>query len=85
LIKNKMNKVIETVFTWFCNLVNLKRIALPRIIPWDKPIPKVPKTTINWIRGSLKLSTSIGIKAINSKINIHQNMGFPTKLYEKIG
>jgi hypothetical protein len=30
----------------------------------------------------LKLSTSIGIKAINSEINIHQNMGFSTKVWK---
>ena len=80
LIKNKTNKVTETVLTWFCSLGNLSRIALPRMIPWDNPIPNVHKITISWIRGSLKLSTSIGIKAIHSKINIHQNMGFSTIL-----
>ena len=43
------------------------RIALPKKIPWDKPIPKVLKITINWIKGSLKYSATIGIKAINLK------------------
>ena len=77
-IKNKINKVIDTVLRWFCNLGNLTRMALPSIIPWDKPIPNVVKITINWIKGSLKLSTSIGINAIYLEINTHQNMSFST-------
>jgi hypothetical protein len=36
----------------------------------------VVKITINCIKGSLKLSTSIGINAIYLEINTHQNRSF---------
>jgi hypothetical protein len=75
-IKNKKNNVKDTVFRWFCRRGNLWRIALPRMIPWDNPIPNVVKITINWITGSLKLSTSIGNNAIYLQINTHQNSSF---------
>ena len=45
------------------------RIALPKKIPWDKPIPNVPKITSNWIKGSLKFSVRKGISAINLKMS----------------
>jgi len=32
-IRNKPNMVTDTVFTWFCRRGNLRRIALPKIIP----------------------------------------------------
>ena len=69
LIKNKMNNDIETVFRWFCSRGNLMRIALPKKIPWDKPIPNVPKITSNWMKGSLKFSARKGIRATNLKIS----------------
>ena len=69
LIKNKINNDIETVLRWFCNRGNLMRIALPKKIPWDKPIPNVPKITNNWIKGSLKFSARKGISAINLKMS----------------
>ena len=46
-IKKSTNMVIDTVLTWFCNRGNLTRMALPRIIPWNNPIPKAHKTAIN--------------------------------------
>ena len=45
------------------------RIALPKKIPWDKPIPNVPKITSNWMKGSLKFSARKGIRATNLKIS----------------
>jgi hypothetical protein len=46
-IKNKKNIVKETVLTRFCKRGNRTRIALPRIIPWNNPIPKALKTAIS--------------------------------------
>ena len=69
LIKNKINNDIETVLRWFCSRGNLMRIALPKKIPWDKPIPNVPKITSNWMKGSLKFSARKGIRATNLKIS----------------
>jgi hypothetical protein len=42
-------------------------MALPKKNHWDKPITTVLKITINWIKGSLKYSATIGIKAIDLK------------------
>ncbi len=50
--KNMINKVIDTVFRWFCRRGNLTRMALPRMIPWNIPIPKALKTAINEKIGS---------------------------------
>ena len=41
--RNTTNKEIETFLTLFCNLGNRTRIALPKIIPCNNPIPKAPK------------------------------------------
>ncbi len=46
-VKNMINIVIETVFTRFWRRGNLTRIARPRMIPWNIPIPKALKTAIN--------------------------------------
>ena len=67
LIKNRTNKDTDTVLRWFCSRGNLKRIALPKKIPWDNPIANVLKITINWIKGSFRYSATIGINAINFK------------------
>ena len=63
LIKNTTNKETDTVFTWFCNRGNLTRIALPKIIPWNNPIPKALKTAIIEKIGSWNTSTKNGIMA----------------------
>ena len=42
--KNKTNKVMDTVFRWFCSRGNLTRIARPRIIPWNNPTANAPIT-----------------------------------------
>ena len=42
--KNKTNRVMETVFRWFCNRGNLTKIARPKIIPWNNPTPNAPIT-----------------------------------------
>jgi len=46
-IKNNPNMVNDTVLTRFCKRGNRMSIALPRIIPWNNPIPKVLKTAIS--------------------------------------
>jgi len=46
-IKNNPNMVKDTVLTRFCKRGNRMSIALPRIIPWNNPIPKVLKTAIS--------------------------------------
>lgn len=46
-IRNKTNIVKDTVLTRFCKRGNLTKIALPRIIPWNNPIPNAPKTAIS--------------------------------------
>ena len=50
-IKNKANIVKETVLTRFCKRGNRTRIALPKTIPWNNPMPKALKTAISWITG----------------------------------
>jgi len=50
--RNKTNREIETFFTLFCSLGNRTKIALPRIIPCNNPIPKAPKTAIREKIGS---------------------------------
>ncbi len=62
--KNMINKVIDTVFRWFCRRGNLTRMALPRMIPWNIPIPKALKTAINEKMGSWKIPTRNEIRAI---------------------
>ena len=37
--RNRKNKEIETVFTWFCSRGNRNSIARPKIMPWKIPIP----------------------------------------------
>lgn len=37
--RNKKNKEIETVLTWFWRRGNRKSMARPKIIPWKIPIP----------------------------------------------
>ena len=66
--KNMINKVIDTVFRRFCRRGNLTRIALPRITPWNIPIPKALKTAISEKIGSWKTSTRNEIKAITNQI-----------------
>ena len=61
--KNKTNKVIDTVFRWFCNRGNLTRIARPRIIPWNNPTPNAPITARIEKTGSWNTSTRNGIRA----------------------
>ncbi len=63
LIKNIINKETDTVFTRFCKRGNLTRIARPKIIPWNKPIPKALKTAIIENMGFWKISTRNGISA----------------------
>jgi hypothetical protein len=50
--RNNTNSEIETFLTLFCNLGNHIKIALPKIIPCNNPIPKVPKTAIREKIGS---------------------------------
>ena len=64
LIRNKINKEIETVFMWFWSRGNFTRIALPRIKPWKIPIPKELRTAIIEKTGSWKISTRNGISAM---------------------
>jgi len=64
--KNMINKVIDTVFTRFWRRGNLTRIARPRIIPWNMPIPKALKTAISEKIGSWKTSTRNEISAIDN-------------------
>ena len=47
LIRNKPNMVKDTVLRRFCKRGNLTSIALPRIIPWNNPIPNTLKTAIS--------------------------------------
>ena len=61
--KNKMNKVIDTVFRWFCSRGNLIRIARPKIIPWNNPTANAPITAIIEKIGSWNMSTRNGIRA----------------------
>lgn len=62
--KNKINKEIDTVFTWFCNLGNLWRIARPKIHPWKTPIPNTPITATKEKIGFWNISARNGISAI---------------------
>ena len=50
--RNNTNSEIETFLTLFCSLGNRTRIALPKIIPCNNPIPKAPKTAIREKIGS---------------------------------
>ena len=68
--KNKTNRVIETVFRWFCNRGNLTRIARPKIMPWNNPTPNEPITARIENTGSWKTSTRNGISANTSHIFI---------------
>lgn len=62
--RNITNKEIETFLTLFCNLGNLTKIALPKIIPCNNPIPNAVKIpTIEKI-GFWKISTRNSINAI---------------------
>ena len=61
--KNKTNRVIDTVFRWFCNRGNLTRIARPKIIPWNSPTPNAPITARTEKIGSWNTSTRNGIRA----------------------
>ena len=63
-IKNNTNREIDTVFRWFCKRGNLVKIARPKIIPCNNPIPKAPKTAIIEKIGSWNTSTKNGINAI---------------------
>lgn len=71
--KNITNKDKETVLIWFCNRGNLIRIARPKIIPWDKPMPKALKIVIIENKGSWKTSDKKGIKA-KTKINAQRRI-----------
>ena len=64
LIKNKTNKVTETVLRWFWRRGNRTRIARPKMIPWNNPTPKAPKTDIIEKIGSWNTSARKGIRAI---------------------
>ena len=64
-LNNIVNKEIDTVLTWFWRRGNLTRIARPRIIPWNNPIPKADKTNSNENIGSWKISTRNEINAIS--------------------
>ena len=64
--KNKTNKVIDTVFRWFCSRGNLTRIARPKIIPWNNPTPNAPITARTEKIGSWNTSTRNGISANTS-------------------
>jgi hypothetical protein len=62
--RNNTNKEIETFLTLFCSLGNLTKMARPKIIPCNNPIPKAIKiATIEKI-GSWKISTRNSINAI---------------------
>jgi len=67
--RNKKNKDIETVFTWFCRRGNRKSIALPKTIPWKIPITNALKIAITEKIGSWKTSTKNGINAIIRKLS----------------
>ena len=68
--KNKTNKVMDTVFRWFCNRGNLTRIARPKIIPWNNPTPNAPITARIEKTGSWNTSTRNGIRANTSHNSI---------------
>ena len=72
--RNKTNREIETFLTLFCNLGNRTRIALPKIIPCNNPIPKAPKTAIREKIGSWNRSAREEIKAIDNKINVENTI-----------
>jgi len=63
-IKNNTNNEIDTVFRWFCKRGNLVKMARPKMIPWNNPIHKAPKTAVNEKIGSWNISTNNGINAI---------------------
>jgi hypothetical protein len=68
--RNNTNSETETFFTLFCSLGKRIRMALPKIIPCNNPIPKAPKTAIREKIGSWNISSRDSIKAITSKINV---------------
>ena len=61
--RNNTNKEIETFFKLFCSRGKRIKIALPKIIPWSKPIANAPKTATSENMGSRKMSDRNGINA----------------------
>jgi len=67
--KNKTKREMDTFFTLFCNLGNLTRIALPKMIPWSNPIANALNTVTKENTGCKNRSEKTGISAIIYKAN----------------
>ena len=68
-IRNNTNNEIETFLRLFWSLGNLTRIALPKIIPCNNPIPKALKIPISETIGFWNASTRMEINAMAYNLN----------------
>lgn len=70
--RNKKNREIETVFTWFCRRGNRKSMALPKIIPWKIPIPNALTIATTENIGFWNNSTKYGTSTTPRKLSRSQ-------------